>query len=60
MNQGEIIQNIRFLQRDVLVQEERIKTLEKKVAEQQELLNSPIRRAVHIAREKKETTDATR
>lgn len=54
MTQGDIIQDIRLLQREARVQDERIHVLEDKVAKQQELLNSPIRRAIHAASQKHE------
>jgi hypothetical protein len=56
MNQGEIIQTIRIHERDLLVKEERIAALEKKVAEMDEILKSPIRRSVYAAKHTKEPT----
>ena len=53
MNQGEIIQTIRLLDCERQVQEQRLVTLEKKVAEMDELLKSPIRRAVYAAGQKR-------
>ena len=51
MNQGELIQTVRLLDRTVRVQEERIATLEKMVHEIKEIMKSPIRRAVHATRQ---------
>ena len=52
MNTGEMIQLIRQHERTLLVQEERIKMLEKTLAEMKEILKSPIRREVYATRQK--------
>ena len=52
MNQGEIIQQIREHERNLLVVAERLMKLEKRVEEMQEIMKSPIRRAVHATRQK--------
>jgi hypothetical protein len=54
MNQGEIIQSVRVAERTLLVMEERIATLEKKVAEMDEILKSPIRREIYATRQGKQ------
>lgn len=52
MNQGELIQSVRLHERTILIQEERIAALEKKVLEMDEILKSPIRRAVYASKSK--------
>ena len=54
MNQGEIIQSVRILEREAKVQEERLATLEKKVYEMDEILKSPLRRDIYAARQKRQ------
>ena len=54
MNQGEIIQQIREHERNLLIVAERLVKLEKKVEEIAEIMKSPIRRAVHATRQKRE------
>ena len=53
MNQGELIQSVRLSERTLLIQEERIAALEKKVYEMDEILKSPIRRQIYATREKR-------
>ena len=53
MNQGEIIQSVRIMERELKVTDERLHTLEKKVAEMDEILKSPIRREAYAARQKR-------
>ena len=55
MNIGEMTQLVRLHERERLVQEERIKMLEKTVAEMKEILKSPIRREIHANRQKTAT-----
>ena len=50
MNQGEIIQQIREHERNLLVVAERLVKLEKRVEEILEIMKSPIRRAVHASK----------
>ena len=47
MTTGAIIQTVRILERNSLVQEERIAALEKELDEIKEIMKSPIRRAVY-------------
>ena len=54
MNQGEIIQSIRLYERQLLIADERLTALEKKVHEMDELLKSPIRRQIYATRQKRE------
>ena len=53
MNQGEIIQSIRLYERQLLIADERLTALEKKVHEMDELLKSPIRRQIYATRQKR-------
>ena len=52
MTEGEKIQSIRILERQALVQEERIATLEKELYAIKEIMKSPIRRNVYAASQK--------
>ena len=52
MTQGEIIQNVAMLLLANRDHEERLTALEKKVAEMDGILKSPIRRNIYAAREK--------
>ena len=53
MNQGEIILAIRTYERDIKVLNARCDALDKKIAEMDELIKSPIRRAVYATRQKR-------
>ena len=50
MNQGEIIQSIRLYERQLLIADERLTALEKKVHEMDEILKSPIRRDIYASK----------
>ena len=47
MNQGELIQLVRLHDRQIQILEEMIHTLQKKVDEMDDILKSPIRRAIY-------------
>lgn len=54
MNIGEMTQKVRLHERTILIHEEQIKALEKAVYEMKELLKSPIRREIHVTRQKQQ------
>ena len=60
MNQGEIIQSIRIMERELKVTDERLHMLEKKVAEMDEILKSPIRREIYAQKKRQQESSQSK